>query len=346
MIEQLLCCRQECGVDADQHRGPRTAGRANPEVTPSRPFFDRALHREEVVFHVQTVRWKHRNATHEDVVHLLLGFAHRCRRGDDLRLDRLAIKRPATQFIHGCLIQAHHGAQRPTDQVELILNDQVGWANRVDGLYLRGRKALARLVIAIAIGTLPKQAVAFAFLAHATKQCSHLSTPRHHGELVYGGDHHRGWAVVDLFVDYQHRNPRMRLLAGLALREVAAAFLVAAVDKGTARAFVDLHVSSGCHFRATPRATGELRGGCRSGIVFAGVAHILDGSVTVLGRPRRHLVANPEADGERFRAEGLVALFQRLAAQYFHGANQRCGTLELLQRQQAQGVAHDHGQAA
>ena len=206
------------------------------------------------------MRWKHRNATHEDVVHLLLGFAHRCRRGDDLRLDRLAIKRPATQFIHGCLIQAHHGAQRPTDQVELILNDQVGRTYRVDDLHLGGRKTLARLVIAIAIGTLPKQAVALAFLAHATKQCSHLTTPRHHGELVHGGDHHRGRAVVDLFIDYQHRNPRMRLLAGLALGKVTAAFLVAAVDEGAARVFVDLHVSPRGHFRATPRATSELRG--------------------------------------------------------------------------------------
>ena len=206
------------------------------------------------------MRWKHRNATHEDVVHLLLGFANRGCGGDDLRLDRFAIERPAAQFIDGSFVQTNHGAQRPTDQVELVLNDQVGRANRVDGLHLRRRKSLARLVIAIAIGTLPKQAVALAFLAHATKQCSHLTTPRHHGELVHGGDHHGGWAVVDLFVDYQHRNPRMRLLAGLAFGKVTAAFLVAAVDEGAARVFVDLHVSPRGHFRATPRATSELRG--------------------------------------------------------------------------------------
>jgi hypothetical protein len=56
--------------------------------------------------------------------------------------------------------------------------------------------------------------------------------------------------------------------------------------------------------------------------------------MAVLGRARRHLVANPEADGEGFRAEGFVALVQRLASQYFHRADQRRGTLELLQRQQ------------
>ena len=34
------------------------------------------------------------------------------------------------------------------------------------------------------------------------KECAHLTTPRHHGELVHGGDHHCGWAMVDLFVHH------------------------------------------------------------------------------------------------------------------------------------------------
>ena len=52
----------------------------------------------------------------------------------------------------------------------------------------------------------------------------------------------------------------MGLLAGLALGKVAAAFLVTAVDEGAARAFVDLDVPPRGHFRAAPRATGELSG--------------------------------------------------------------------------------------
>ena len=67
--------------------------------------------------------WEHRNLAHEDVVHLLLGFAHRRRRSNDFRLDRFAIERPAAQLIDSCLIQAHHGTERPTDQVKLILDD-------------------------------------------------------------------------------------------------------------------------------------------------------------------------------------------------------------------------------
>ena len=60
----------------------------------------------------------------------------------------------------------------------------------------------------------------------------------------------------------------------------------------------------------------------------------------------RDLVANPEADGERFGAEGFVALVQRLAPQHLHRADQCRGSLELLQCQQAKRVAHDHGQTA
>src|SRR6218665_3296094 len=61
-------------------------------------------------------------------------------------------------------------------------------------------------MFARAIAVRPHQAGALAFLIHATKQRAHLTAPRHHGELVHGGDHHRRRTVVDLLIHRQHRD--------------------------------------------------------------------------------------------------------------------------------------------
>ena len=259
-IEQRLGGGQECRVDPNQHRRSRTAGGADPEVAPSRLVLDRSLDREVVVLHVQPMRWEYRHAAHEDVVHLLAGFADRSRRRDDLRLDRMFAELPAAQLVDGGLIQPDHGAKRPADQVELVLDDQVRWTDRADVLDLGGTESLSGLVVAIAIRALPEQAMSLAFLADPAEQRAHLASPRHHGELVHGGDHHRRGTVVDLLVHDQHRNARVRELAGLALREVATALLVAAVDEGAPTPLVDLDIAPWGDFRATPGATGQLRG--------------------------------------------------------------------------------------
>ncbi|MDT4865559.1 hypothetical protein FQZ97_1003680 [compost metagenome] len=90
--------------------------------------------------------------------------------------------------------------------MKLVLDDQVRRTDRADGLDLGRTKSLTGLVVAIAVCPLPQQAVPLALLAHATKQRPHLTAPRHHGELVHGGDHHCWRAVVDLFVHRQHRD--------------------------------------------------------------------------------------------------------------------------------------------
>ena len=46
------------------------------------------------------------------------------------------------------------------------------------------------------------------------------SAQRHHGELVHGGNHHQWWPVIDLLVDYRHRNTGMTALAEFALGEI------------------------------------------------------------------------------------------------------------------------------
>lgn len=68
--------------------------------------------------------------------------------------------------------------------------------------------------------------------------------------------------------------------------------------------------------------------------------------MAVLGRPWRHLVTDPQADGEGFGAERFVTLRQCFTPEDFHRTDQGRGTLELLQCQQAQRVTHDDGQTA
>ena len=57
---------------------------------------------------------------------LLSGLSY-CRRGrDDLWSNYLVVQLPRTQLINRRLIQTDHTSERTADQVQFILNDQVG----------------------------------------------------------------------------------------------------------------------------------------------------------------------------------------------------------------------------
>ena len=169
--------------------------------------------------------------------------------------------------------------------MEFVLDDQVRWTDRLDVLDLGGGQALAGLMVAVAICALPEQTMPITLLAYSAEQRSYLTAPRHHGELVHGGNHHRGWAVVDLLVDDQHRQAGVRELAGLPFGEIAAPDRVAAVDERAATTLVDFDIAARRDFRSAPRTTGELRGRRRTRVVLAGVAYVLDGPMAVFGRP-------------------------------------------------------------
>src|SRR5690606_28196583 len=132
-----------------------------------------------------------------------------------------------------------------------------------------------------------------------------------------------------------HRQAGMRVAARLRLAELALRKLVAAVDGRASQDLVDLDVTPRLDLGAAPRAARELRGRCDAGAVAVLVANRFDGSMGLLRRPGRHLVANPEAERERLRAPlGDIGPTERL-----HCADQCRGALELLQRQEAQRVA-------
>ena len=61
---------------------------------------------------------------------LVLGPAHRGGRGDDLRAAPLAVHLARAQRVEGRLVQPDHRAERAGDQVQLVLDDQVGRRQR------------------------------------------------------------------------------------------------------------------------------------------------------------------------------------------------------------------------
>ena len=68
-------------------------------------------------------------------MHLALCPADGGRRSDDLGANGPAIRPagwctiefPGTEMVHGCLVQADQRTQRAADEVQFILDDQVGW---------------------------------------------------------------------------------------------------------------------------------------------------------------------------------------------------------------------------
>ena len=72
--------------------------------------------------------------TCEDRLHLVAGVAGRGRGGDDLGLERVRGDRPRTvvgaEPLDRRLIEPHHRSKRAGDQVEFVLDHQIGWGQR------------------------------------------------------------------------------------------------------------------------------------------------------------------------------------------------------------------------
>ena len=100
---------------------------------------------------------------------------------------------PAAQFVQGRLVEAHDRAQRPGDQVQLVLDDQVRRQQPAAGQ----RLALGRLAWAV-------EAV-LVVAVHAAEERAHLAGPGHGGELVHRGDHKARQPAVDRLIDRQDR---------------------------------------------------------------------------------------------------------------------------------------------
>src|SRR5699024_10992711 len=115
-------------------------------------------------------------------------------------------------------------------------DDQIRRPYGSDLLDLRRLQRPLLGMIAVAIGLGPQQPVAWTFAVCLAEECSHLPPPGHHGELVHGGDQHRGRMTVDFVVHHQDRKSQ---ILRLRLAELAPAILVATVDEGSTEIPVD-----------------------------------------------------------------------------------------------------------
>ena len=80
---------------------------------------------EEIVAHVKGVRREDVHLSQKGRMDLIPGLPNRGGRGDDFGPYRLAVHLPRAQLVHRCFVKADERAQRPGDQVQLILNYEV-----------------------------------------------------------------------------------------------------------------------------------------------------------------------------------------------------------------------------
>src|SRR5208283_3185302 len=125
-----------------------------------------------------------------------------------------------------------------------------------------------------------------------------------------------------------------------------------AVDQRAAGSFVvflDLDVFARIDPRSTPGTVRQLmrrsRAADRTRPRLATV-RCLDRFIGIARPVGRGAAADLQADAKWRFAPAIVALAQGRAANLLAGVNQSGGALELLEREQAQRVSHQHGHAA
>jgi hypothetical protein len=107
-------------VSAKENRLHRPARRGDPHVKAARRVGIEP--REERLRILDPRRREDREeVSSEERPHLLLRPAHRRRRGDDLRPDSLARR----ERFDRRLVQPRHRSQRPGDEMELVLHDEL-----------------------------------------------------------------------------------------------------------------------------------------------------------------------------------------------------------------------------
>ena len=167
----------------------------------------------------------------------------------------------------------------------------------------------------------------------APEQRAGRAVPGKLRELVDGPDQERGGEPVDLLVDGNDRDAFALAVPG---RE--GAIPVLAEDEKPLEDAVVPAGGLGVDRVPAPRAVGELQRRCRSVVVAAQPG--VRGELRRVARGVwRHRPADPHAEPARNAVVATVGP-GALLTQQLRRADQRCGTLELLSREQAQRVAH------
>src|SRR6185312_8495719 len=88
----------------------------------------RTLAREEIILHIQALRRENVDLAQEKRLHLHIGPANGGRGGDDLGADLLTVYLPGRQVVDGRFVKSHERSQWPRDEVQFVLDNQVGRA--------------------------------------------------------------------------------------------------------------------------------------------------------------------------------------------------------------------------
>ena len=139
----------------------------------------------------------------EERMDLFVGAANRRRRRNHLwSYDRI-LDAPSAQGVDRGFVQADHRPQRACDEVQLVLNDELGrreplgFGDEIAGARPAAAGSMLRGVVAVR----RKESTTRALLRDATEERGHLSVPRHLRELVNGREEQGGALSIDLVID-------------------------------------------------------------------------------------------------------------------------------------------------
>ncbi len=184
------------------------------------------------------------------------------------------------------------------------------------------------------------EAVAAAILLDLPEEHLRLTLPGQLREFIDGGDEQGGQKAIDLFVDDEDGET---LSIRLLFAEGALAVGIAAIDErapSAAPVGLDFDVFAALDGGAAPGTVGELaRTAAAAEEAATHSVFLLVRLRAVIGGVWSGALTDPQAEAEGGRTPcGAVRAPEHLA-----GADERRGALELLQGEQAQGVAHNHG---
>src|SRR5665213_1355500 len=268
-------------------------------------------------------------------------------------IDKLAsmtldgVERHRSQLVDYRLVQSDQSSQRPRDQMELVLYDEIGRAETVARDGLRFREAIdspMRVLFDMVGGAVQiarTEAVTRAPLVRAAEQQVERAVPGQLRELVDGRDDERREKPVYLLVNSDDWDA---FAARLLLGEWTIAVRVRAGGDCPPKAGVDPYVAPSIDGSPAPRAGGQfewIRLAARKAVALP---RRLDGFARVVRPVRGCRGTDPQAQAERRFAPTSVP-DHALAAKVLARANECSRTLELLRRQQTQRVTHEHGDA-
>src|SRR5262249_34092708 len=131
-------------------------------------------------------------AAPEKSLNLVLSAPDGRRRSDDLRTNNLIANGSRAQLIQRRFVKAHHRSNRPGDQMEFILNNQIRCRQ------FTGRQRGTTAGMAWAVESFPVVTI------NAPEKRADFSGPGHRGELVHRCNHEARQPAIDGVIHPEH----------------------------------------------------------------------------------------------------------------------------------------------